>query len=156
MDTSRFDGLARTLGAEQSRRSALRVAGVGLVAGLVPGLVQTTHSGAAELSSEICSPVGTKCGRRRNGKRRDGKPRAPQPACSKCCTRSTTKQRNGQRRCTCVPDLVECRRDDQCCSGLCLKIEDHCGCPPEEVPEEFPTGTKVCIPAWLVEGFFGV
>jgi hypothetical protein len=155
MDKAKFDGLARKLSTEQNRRSALRIAGAGLVAGLVSGLLLAGESDATGLSSEACSPTGTRCGRRRKGKGPKAK-RRQQPACTKCCSKHTIRQRNGQRRCSCVPDLRECRRDDQCCSGLCLKVEDFCGCDSEEVPEEFPVGRKVCIPGWLDPGLFNI
>jgi len=154
MDKASFDGLARRLSTERNRRDALRVAGTGLIAGLVPGLFVGGEADAAELSGKACSPVGTKCGRRRRGKGPKAR-RRQQPACKKCCTGHTIKQRNGQRRCSCIPDLSvkTCQRNDQCCSGLCRRIEDLCD--PQDLecepPDEFPfrPGTKICVPGIL-------
>ncbi|MDQ3779011.1 MAG: hypothetical protein M3354_00475, partial [Chloroflexota bacterium] len=42
-----------------------------------------------------------------------------QPACNTCCTGFAQRQNNRQRRCACKPDNRNCRRDGECCSGLC-------------------------------------
>ena len=135
MDGTRFDGLARRLGSERSRRAALRIAGAGLIAGLAPALARPTDADSAPVEAQACLPLGTRCGGRlRTGER--------QPACNKCCTSYTISQRNGQRRCSCRPDFRDCQRPDQCCSGICAPFD--CGCPGE------PPGPTVCLP-----GLFG-
>jgi hypothetical protein len=150
MDRAKFDGLARRLSTEQSRRSALRVAGVGLVAGLVPGLAPAEDMNAAPLSGEACLPIGTKCGGRRKGSQKVRKAtRRRQPTCRKCCSGNTSRSRNGQPRCACIQDLRQCRRPDQCCSGVCLSARELCpdgiSCGP------FPGlagNDKYCIPGY--------
>lgn len=152
MDKTRFDGLARRLSTEQSRRSALRVAGMGLVAGLVPGLGPTDATDASPLSGAACLPNGTKCGGRRKGSRKVRKAtRRRQPTCRKCCSRNTNRSRNGQPRCACIQDLGQCRRHDQCCSGVCLSTRELC---PDEVScGPFPglpgSVEKYCVPGYL-------
>lgn len=134
MDDSRFDGLARKLGAQRSRRAALRIAGAGVIAGLAPALARSSVTEAAPFEELACLPGGNRCG----GRRRDGK---PQPRCSRCCTRYTITQSNGQRRCTCKPDFMDCQWAEQCCSNIC-RIPCECEVPPDE---PVPT-TPVCIP----------
>ena len=139
MDGTRFDGLARLFGGAHSRRQALRLAGAGVLAGIVPALAAPTATGAQPVRALACKPIGTRCGRRRRGRRR-------QPHCTKCCSDYTITQRNGQRRCACMPDLRPCRRPDPCCSGVCMSIQDICDCDPGD---EAPAG-PVCIPGWLL------
>jgi hypothetical protein len=134
MDGTQLDGLARMVGAVGSRRRAIRLAGAGILAGVVPVLAAPVPVGATPVQALACNPVGTRCGRRRRGKRR-------QPTCTKCCSDYTITQSNGQRRCACMPDYTPCRRPDQCCSGICA-VED-CGC-----GDEPPTG-PVCLPGFL-------
>lgn len=131
MDNTRFDGLARKLGVERSRRAALRIAGAGVLAGFAPVLARSTATEAAPFEELACAPIGNRCGRRR----RDG---VPQPRCTTCCTKYTITQTNGQRRCACMPDFTACKRPDQCCSGVCA-IE--CGC-----EDDGP----VCLPGFFV------
>jgi hypothetical protein len=128
MDVSRFDSLTRRLAAGTDRRTALRLAGVSLLAtvGTTVGLRSDT---AAQLDADACVPNGNRCGKK------------GQPKCAKCCTRFTVRQPiTRQRRCTCKAEFRQCRRPDQCCSGNCIRVP--CLEPPD------PT-KKYCIPGIL-------
>jgi hypothetical protein len=83
-------------------------------------------SRAARPAAEACGPNGTRCGG------------AGQPKCSRCCSRYTERQGNGQRRCTLRRDFQRCRRDDQCASAVCLPVP----CEGLDKP--------ICIPGFLV------
>ena len=106
MDHDRFDDLARRWAGGVSRRAVLKGAAGGVLAAAL-GIVGGGDGYAQEVGAAACSPIGTRCGRKR------------QPSCNTCCTGFTSRQRNGQRRCACRPDFKRCNRNDQCCSGIC-------------------------------------
>jgi len=80
---------------------------LGAALGLAPFARSAGGVGAAEVGAAACLGIGARCGRRR------------QPNCGDCCTGHQTRQRNGQRRCSCRPDGQRCRRADECCGGAC-------------------------------------
>ncbi len=108
MDGRRFDSLARALAGAASRRAAV----AGIFAALLPlaGRANPARTGknGRGPADEACLANGRRCGKG-SGKR--GKP------CRKCCSRYSTVQRNGRRRCACKPEGIVAGNASQCCSG---------------------------------------
>lgn len=116
MDERRFDDLARALATRAPRRALLAALAGAAFAPARAALGGTVS--AQEVGTAACLGIGARCGRRR------------QPNCGDCCSGFAARQQNGQRRCACRPDGGTCRRDDQCCSGLCCVVD----------------GRRICIP----------
>jgi len=106
MDSERFDGLVRRFGQARSRRQALRGL-AGVAAGALGARLGPGRAAAGPVTVAACTANGVRCGR--------NTPRG----CATCCSQCTSRQENGQRRCSCCQDGRSCRRDDQCCSGRC-------------------------------------
>lgn len=125
MEGVRFDRLTRRVGVGMDRRSALRLAGIGVVASLASVVGIRSDVAAQQFGADACVPNGRRCGRRN------------QPKCRKCCTRNTIRQNNGQRRCACRQDFQVCRRSDQCCTGSCQMIDKDPSAPMRCTPSSF-------------------
>ena len=114
MDGERFDAWTRALAGSGSRRGALR-----RLAGGVLGLAlvgRGARGGSAqEVGIAACTPVGVRCG-----------PNTPR-ACHTCCT-----------------DGQDCRRHDQCCTGVCERGVCGAGfvCDPRSEPENCRRGVE--------------
>lgn len=113
MDGTRFDALARKVSAAGTRRALLRSA-VGGAAAMIVGGAAT--GAAAQVSTAACLGIGTRCGRKK------------QPGCGQCCISYASRQNSGQRRCACRPDFTRCDRNDECCGGVCCKVNGRRVC----------------------------
>jgi hypothetical protein len=108
VDNARFDALTRSLAVTDSRRTVVRRLIGGAAAGAL-ALAGTRRAGA-QVGPAVCVPNGARCGPADEGNQR---------RCADCCSDYTERQPNGQRRCACRPDGLECSRDDQCCDNVC-------------------------------------
>ncbi len=106
MDQRRFDELTKKLSLGASRRTIVKGA-IGSAVTSVASLIGLRAAEAQDVSAASCLTNGARCGRKR------------QPGCGSCCSRCTSRQPNGQRRCSCCNIDQACNRDDQCCSGVC-------------------------------------
>lgn len=107
MDDRRFDELARTLASVgTSRRQTLKALAGSAVAGAL-ALLGADRAAAQSVGPAACESNGARCGEK------------DQPQCGRCCSGCTSRQNNGQQRCSCCTERKTCRRDDQCCSGRC-------------------------------------
>ena len=118
MDDDRFDELARHWGRGAPRRAVLKGAAGGLLAPALSAL-GVAGGAAQETGIAACLPNGQRCG-----------PGEDFP-CTRCCTNSSQKLPNGQRRCVCKADQRRCERNYECCSGLCCRLQGE---------------GKICIP----------
>lgn len=123
MDGSRFDALVRGVAAAKTRRALLLTAALSAAGAILP-VPRDSAAKPGDVSAAACMGMGTRCGRRN------------QPPCNRCCTNYSTKPKSGQRRCACRPDGQICRRDDECCGGLCCVID----------------GQRLCLPGFLTGG----
>lgn len=106
LDGREFDAAVRRLATASSRRAVVRgFGGVAIASAL--SLIGVERGAAQDVGTASCATLGARCGRR------------DQPSCNTCCSNYALKQPNGQRRCSCRPDMRSCSRGDQCCSGLC-------------------------------------
>ena len=124
MESSRFDQLARRLGAAQSRRrlitTALAVAGG---AGIT-----TAQAGAPASYSRVCRPLGAGCTR-----------------ASQCCTQTCPAGRQLPRatrnRCACPAGRTACH-------GACVDLAtnaDHCGTCRDACNDGIPCVGGICV-----------
>lgn len=110
MDDSRFDQAARLFGRAVDRRSfAAAIAALALA---------QTLPAAAKSGRRRCAGDGTPCGKQ-GGK------------CSRCCSGFALYDSNGliptgRRQCACRPDGMRCKRNAQCCQGVCNPTSGTC------------------------------